>query len=72
MSPMASTDQVGSGQLRRVEIGGEYYYLILTDGPSGPHLCCACPRENAPERREMRAVLETVCNTITEMMRGNG
>ena len=63
------TTLAGSGQRRRIEIDGEHYYIIVTRGDNGPHVCATCPRENAPERREMRAVLETVCNTITEMMR---
>ena len=65
------TTLAGTGIRRRIEIGGENYYIIVTRGDNGPHVCATCPRENAPERREMRAVLETVCSTITEMMRGN-
>ena len=63
------TDMAGTGIRRRIEIGGENYYIIVTRGDNGPHVCATCPRENAPERWEMRAVLETVCETITEMMR---
>lgn len=59
----------GSGQRRRIEIGGENYYIVVTHGDSGPHVCATCPRENAPENRKMRNILETVCSTITEMMR---
>lgn len=63
------TTLAGTGIRRRIEIGGENYYIIVTNGESGPHVCATCPRENAPERREVRAVLEQVCETITEMMR---
>ena len=66
------TDLAGTGQRRRIEIGGENYYIIVTRGDNGPHVCATCPRENAPENTHLRAVLETVCNTITEMMMGNG
>ena len=66
------TTLAGTGQRRRIEIGGENNYIIVTRGDNGPHVYATCPRENAPERREIRAVLETVCETITEMMRGNG
>ena len=59
----------GTGQRKRLTISGEHYYLIVTHGENGPHVCATCPRENAPEQREIRAVLETVCETITEMMR---
>lgn len=62
----------GTGQRRRIEIGGENYYIIVTNGESGPHVCATCPRENAPERMETRQVVERLCETITEMMRGNG
>lgn len=62
----------GTGIRRRIEIGGENYYIVVTHGDSGPHICATCPRENAPENTHLRAVLETVCSTITEMMRGNG
>ena len=63
------TDLAGTGQRRRIEIGGENYYIIVTRGDNGPHVCATCPRENAPDNAKMRAVLETVCSTITEMMR---
>ena len=59
----------GSGQRRRISIGGENYYIVVTLGDAGPHVCATCPRENAPEQREVRAVLEQVCETITEMLR---
>ena len=63
------TTLAGTGIRRRIEIGGENYYIIVTFGENGPHVCATCPRENAPERREVRAVLDQVCETITEMMR---
>ena len=63
------TTLAGTGIRRRIEIGGESYYIVVTFGDAGTHVCATCPRENAPERREIRAVLETVCETITEMMR---
>lgn len=63
------TTLAGTGIRRRIEIGGENYYIIVTFGENGPHVCATCPRENAPERREVRVVLEQVCETITEMMR---
>ena len=66
------TTLAGTGIRRRIEIGGENYYIIVTRGENGPHVCATCPRENAPENTHLRAVLETVCRTITEMMRGNG
>ena len=63
------TTLAGTGIRRRIEIGGENYYIIVTRGENGPHVCATCPRENAPEQREIRAVLETVCEMITEVMR---
>ena len=63
------TTLAGTGIRRRIEIGGENYYIIVTFGENGPHVCATCPRENAPERREVRVVLEQVCETITEMIR---
>ena len=63
------TTLAGTGIRRRIEIGGENYYIIVTFGENGPHVRATCPRENAPERREVRVVLEQVCETITEMMR---
>ena len=66
------TTLAGPGIRRRTEIGGENYYIIVTHGDNGPHVCATCPRENAPERMETRQVVERLCETITEMMRGNG
>ena len=63
------TTLAGTGIRRRIEIGGENYYIIVTRGENGPHVCATCPRENAPENTHLRAVLETVCETITEIMR---
>ena len=65
------TTLAGTGIRRRIEIGGEHYYIIVTHGESGPHVCATCPRENAPERREIRAVVERMCKAITEMLRSN-
>lgn len=65
----AMTTLAGTGQRRRISIGGENYYIVVTLGDAGPHVCATCPRENAPEQREVRAVLEQVCETITEMLR---
>ena len=65
------TTLAGTGQRRRIEIGGENYYIIVTRGENGPHVCATCPRENAPERREIRAVVERICKAITEMLRSN-
>ena len=63
------TDLAGTGIRRRIEIGGENYYIVVTHGDSGTHICATCPRENAPENTHLRAVLEQVCETITEMLR---
>ena len=68
-SRQSVTTLAGSGQRRRIEIDGEHYYIIVTNGESGPHVCATCPRENAPERMETRQVVERLCETITEMMR---
>ena len=66
----AMTTLAGSGQRRRIEIDGEHYYIILTRSDDGSvNIDTTCPRENAPENTHLRAVLETVCETITEMMR---
>lgn len=66
------TTLAGSGQRRRIEIDGEHYYIILTWDDGAASIDITCPRENAPDNAKMRAVLETVCNTITEMIRSNG
>ena len=67
----AMTTLAGTGQRRRISIGGENYYIVVTLGDAGPHVCATCPRENAPERREIRAVVERMCKAITEMLRSN-
>ena len=66
---IAGQSFAGTGQRRRIEIDGEHYYIIVTWEDGSPTVLATCPRENAPERREVRAVLEQVCETITEMMR---
>ena len=59
----------GTGIRRRIEIGGENYYIVVTHGDNGPHICATCPRENAPERREIRDVVERICEAVTGMLR---
>ena len=63
------TDLAGTGIRRRIEIGGENYYIVVTHGDNGPHICATCPRENAPERREIRDVVERICEAVTGMLR---
>ena len=69
-SRQSVTTLAGSGQRRRIEIDGEHYYIILTWDDGAASIDITCPRENAPDNAKMRAVLETVCSTITEMMQG--
>lgn len=63
------TDLAGSGLRCRVQIAEENYYIVVTHSQNGPHVCATCPRENAPENRHLREVLETVCSAITCLLR---
>lgn len=62
-------EMVGDGIRKRVSIDGESLYIIVTHGEEGPHICCTCPRENAPENMRLRTVTDAICSTVTEMMR---
>lgn len=57
-----------TGKRRRIEIDGENYYLIVTDGPDGFAVDITCPRENAPENIRMRRAVEVITCNINEML----
>lgn len=58
------TDEA-SGQRRRITVDGEHYYLIVTRGPDGWHICATCARENAPERAATRRIVDQICEAAT-------
>ncbi|MGI6655276.1 MAG: hypothetical protein ACOX5Z_00290 [Desulfobulbus sp.] len=64
-----NTALAGTGRRKRLVIDGENYYLVVTSGPDGPHVCCTCPRENAPDNLRMRAAVDALCIEITSMLR---
>lgn len=68
-SEMSTDNLAGTGTRRRISINGENYYLIVTRGEHGPHICVTCPRENAPENRRIRGALEGLCDEITKDLR---
>ncbi len=58
------TDEA-AGQRRRITVDGEHYYLIVTSGPDGWHICATCARENAPERAATRRIVDQICEAAT-------
>ncbi len=48
---------------RRVEIEGEYYYLLIGDN----FLMATVPRENDPQQSATRKIVETLCNAVSEV-----
>lgn len=58
------TDEA-SGQRRRITVDGEHYYLIVTRGPDGWHICATCARENALERAATRRIVDQICEAAT-------
>lgn len=49
---------------RRVEIGGQNFYLMV----GKRFVDCTVPHENRPESLELREIVETLCREITEIM----
>ena len=56
------------GKRRRINIEGENYYLIVTNGDDGPSVDITCPRENSPENIRMRTISETITTNVNEML----
>ena len=51
---------------RRVEIGGENFYVIV----GKDFVQATIPHENRPDNMQLREVVEVLCGAITEMMGG--
>jgi hypothetical protein len=51
---------------RRIEIGGENFYLVVGQN----FVVCTVPHENRPENLQVRQIVETICETITDMQGG--
>ena len=56
------------GLRRRIGIEGENYYLVVTRGPDGYAVDVTCPRENAPDNRRVRGIVETLTEHINHML----
>lgn len=49
---------------KRIVVGGENYYLIMGKN----FVQATVPYENRPDRLQERAIVEAICEAITEMM----
>ena len=51
---------------KRISIEGEHFYLII----GRTFLDVTVPRENAPDQSKVRAILEQICNAVSEVREG--
>lgn len=54
---------VDEGFRKKVEIGGEYFYLYV----SKEAVFCTVPRENDPQMSKTRMIVETLCSEINSI-----
>lgn len=62
-NPNDPTQEDSGTRIKKV-IRGENFYFYISSG----FVCCTVPRENDPRMTEIREIVETVCDTITEAL----